>query len=119
MKPGDKLWRVPANVNRNGPGEEVTVVSVGRKWVVLDSGGYKPERCLIEEHPTGGHPVDGGQYTSPATCYPDRAAYESKRTLGLCWRAFATLVDGYHVPPPGVDVETIRRVRRELFGEDA
>lgn len=99
MKAGDKLWRV--SDRRNGSQLEVTVVSVGRKWAQLDNG----ERCLIEDGA-----VDGGQYSSPATCWKSRGEYESARVLGGAWSSFRDKLYGLQKPPEGVTIETITQV---------
>lgn len=110
MKPGDKLWRVP-NGRHHGVEKEVTVVSVGRKWVKLDNG----ERCDMQDGT-----VDGGQYSPPAVCWADRGTYEVMKVRAEAWWRFRELVDGFpNGAPPGVTADRIRELRVELFGVDA
>jgi len=109
MKAGDKLWRVSTASHGANP-REVSVVSVGRRWALLDCG----ERCEIR---TG--EIDGGEYGSPATCWPSREVYEAEEQRRRAWNRLRELVNNHLKPPEGLSAPEIRQLRVQLFGEDA
>ena len=114
MKAGDKLWRVPTLDRHISTQEyEVKVESVGRIWAKLSNG----ERCRIEPHPYGGHVVDGGEYTSRASMWPDRATYAASVRLSRAWFWLERLMHQHPRPPSNMTAERINEARKILFGD--
>lgn len=99
---GQKLWCVPSQ--RRGSPHEVTVEKVGRKWAYI---GYS-DRIDVETLV-----MDGGQYSSPGTCYVSQKAYKDEIKLIQIWNAFRRLVDHHHIPK-GITVERIQEAQKIL-----
>jgi len=95
-KVGQKLWYVPSD-SRRGPGREVTISAIGRKWAVLDNGVY---RFDIN---TGR--VDGGQYSSPGVVYKDEQTYLTFKEAQEAWDKLRYEMSYYL--PNGVTKENI------------
>ena len=93
LEVGQELWYVPSDTRREA--KAVIVTKVGRKWATLDN----HNRVDMETMD-----VDGGNYSSPGTCYLDRKAYEEQcranklfmefyRKLGYCVKRGVTAED--------------------------
>ena len=98
---GQKLWCVPSQ--RRGSPHEVTVEKVGRKWANI---GYR-DRIDIETLR-----IDGGEYSSPGTCYVSKQAYEDEIKLGQAWEAFRRSID--YSTPKGITIERIQEAQKIL-----
>lgn len=116
MKVGDTLWWVEHDHRRSsGRAREVVVVSMGRKWAVVrdsDSPNGPTYRVCIADGC-----VDGGQYASPAKCWPSQAAYDTHRILCVAWDEFFSLVRSQYRPPEGITLARIRAARKAIVGE--
>jgi hypothetical protein len=98
---GQTLWYVP---NRGQP-FEVTIANVGRKWLTIDL--RRPMR--VDKTTLN---ADGGQYSSPGTCYLSESAYRDERELSKAWDDFTYWVCSRM--PYGVTLEKIRAARTIL-----
>lgn len=99
-RPGVVLWF--RHVARGG--NEVTVKTVGRRWVSLTNG------MRVE---IGSRQVDGGDYSSPGMLWRSRQEYEEAMALLAQWIAFQQRLT--HQVPEGLTVEKLEAVR-ELLG---
>lgn len=107
---GQKLYFEPGRYiepgrysNSNEAGSMVTITKVGRKWLQLSNGCRIDAETLI---------ADGGKYSSPGTCYKDRAAREAVVAAQAAWSSLRHRM-GYTVPA-GVTAEHIVHARRLL-----
>ena len=103
---GDTVWFV-WNDRRRGAPQETMVSNVGRKWVYIDEGRY---RFGVDTWR-----VDGGKYSSPATIYESKKAWEKEVSLENAWRRFAENVrNQYGTVPSGATEETIEQAAKLL-----
>lgn len=110
LTPGQKLWWVCLNRSpgtKRDPGHEVTVMKVGRRWVVLDNG----HRIDVDTWT-----ADGGGYVSPGRCWPSEAAYVQETELEERWGQFHQYVATQYRAPAGCTKERIDAALRILHG---
>ncbi len=101
---GQELYFEPGRYsNRKEAGSMVTITKVGRKWLQLSNGFRVDAGTLI---------ADGGKYSSPGTCYKDRAAREAVVAAETAWSSLRHGM-GYTVPA-GVTAAHIAHARRLL-----
>jgi len=105
-KVGDTLWCVRYHRTRDGYATIVT--KVGKRWIYFDNG---RSRCDLNGV------IDGGDYSSPGTCYPSKEFFDAECVLKAEWDTFRTKVDRTRSVPNGVTVEQIQQASRLLFGE--
>lgn len=105
LRVGDKLWYVPRE-RRDGDGREVTVAKIGRRWATME--GAWPLRIDMETLA-----ADGGEYSSPGSCFASREAYEAYIALVAAWGDFVMRLTRWR-PPAGVDLEWIEAARVRL-----
>lgn len=105
IKVGQEFWFVPSE--KMGNPYAVKVFSIGRKWFVVKAGWM--ERRIDKET----FRADGGKYSSPGTCWPSKAQYETYTETRNEWDDFRRRLT--HLPPPEISVEKIKEIR-ELFG---
>lgn len=110
LKVGDKLWRVLANHRHiDGPGVEVEVTKVGRKWATIGQG-YQPYRIDLETWS-----IDGGDHSSPGRCYASQETYRESIRLQDAWRKLMSFMSStYGNVPPGIDLAWIEAVHEKL-----
>lgn len=103
VKVGDKLWF--EGRQRYHQSEYVTVVKVGRKWLML-SNRRRAHRDTLE--------VDGGDYSSPGKCWPSKEACEAESRLRSLWASFHRPLSGWCWMPDGMTEERIREAAKLL-----
>lgn len=96
---GDKFWYVPRNIW--APQREVTVASVGRKWIHF----YCSMRAEIDTLE-----VDGGEYSPPGSLFESEADYKEYVRLRLAWADFKLSIDRAYHCPPSMTVEKIAQM---------
>ena len=101
LKPGDKLWYVPAG-NYQGAPREVTVRSVGRVWFTLDS----PSSIRFS---VANLVSDGRGYTSPGYCHRSKEEWKQETQDRHCWSAFRRSCSNIGGCPVGIHAADIRR----------
>lgn len=103
---GDTVWLV-CNDGRRGDPQEHVVSKVGRKWIYIDRCRYRFDVDTWR--------VDGGGYSSPATIYESKEAWEKKESLENAWRRFAENVrNQYGTVPSGATEEAIEQAAKLL-----
>ena len=102
---GQELYWEPSRYsnNRMNGGSMVTITKVGRKWLELSNGHRVDAATLI---------ADPGKYSSPGTCYKDRAAREAVVAAEAAWSSLRHRMN-YNVPA-GVTAEHIAHATRLL-----
>jgi hypothetical protein len=101
---GQRLYFEPCRFsNRKEAGALVTITKVGRKWLQLSNGFRVDAQTLI---------ADGGKYSSPGTCYKDRAAREAVVAAEAAWSSLRHRM-GCTVPK-GVSAQDIAHAARLL-----
>lgn len=103
---GQKLWYVPNRTSAHLQPREVTVESIGRKWVTCG-------RMRFDKN-TGA--VDGGSYSSPGHVYASREEHKNIQAMHDVWEEFVKSLPIWH-PPGGVTVEKIKAAKALLFGK--
>jgi hypothetical protein len=107
-KVGAQVWFVP---RYGGPGQELTVTKVARKWVTLGNGRHI-DRYRVE---LGSDQVDGGEFSSPGKVWESREVWDAHNKLEQVWDAtMEELRKRYYRLPEGVSVEHIQQIRRIL-----
>jgi hypothetical protein len=94
---GMEVFYVPSSHRRGNP-YSVTIAKVGKKWVTLAGHFGRFDIATWE--------LDGGNYSSPGTCYPSEEEYNAQQLLSTTWREFKEKVKYRHVPD-SVTVEKI------------
>jgi hypothetical protein len=92
---GQSLFYVPTAAYRQPC--EIPIIKIGNKWATLKNHERVNLVTLL---------VDGGEYSSPATCYLDAAAWEASKALSARWEDFAQAVT-FNRMPSGVTVSDI------------
>lgn len=106
---GQKLWYVSNDKRYQKHAHEVTITAIGRKWLTINDKERVDKNTLS---------VDGGQYSSPATCFLSQQVYENKVALDDAWTEFIDLTRSHQWrTPDGVTIETIRQAKQLLFGD--
>lgn len=100
LKPGAKLWLVPF---MHYAACEVTVATVGRKWVTLE-GHYA--RFDIE---TGQQ--DGKKHASPGRVYASREEYEREEARRAAWTQFRRAIEIRYYPSNEATIENIEKAK--------
>lgn len=106
---GQQLWFV-YNDSRRGSSRYVGVQSIGREWAAISSFGGKGRINLQTLR------VDGGDYSSPGTCYVSEDAYEARVRLSAEWRVLRSELERSYAPPPDMTFEKIAQIR-EIIGK--
>lgn len=101
---GQTLWYVPSG--RHGNPHEITVEKVGRKWATCS-------RFLRIDMETLA--ADGGNYSSPGSCYLSKADHDAEVALEETWKRFRDLVDRQWHCPEGVRISQMENAARALF----
>lgn len=102
---GQVLWYVPfKGYGRGSPGE-VTVKSVGRKWVTLSDNDRFDANTML---------VDGRGYSSPGRLWLSKEEQEAHADLHNAWRAMRKHFDGLSYAPEGVTLNDIQQARKLL-----
>lgn len=104
---GQKLWYVPNRTSAHLRPREVTVESIGRKWVTCGRMRFDKETGI----------VDGGSYSSPGRVYASREEYERIVITEAAWSDFVNSLSIWRLPG-GVTVEKIKAAKALLFGKD-
>ena len=103
---GDTVWLV-WNERRRGAPQESVVSKVGRKWVYIYNGYYRFDVDTWR--------VDGGGYSSPATIYESKEAWEKEARIENAWCQFAENVrNQYGTVPSGATEEAIEQAAKLL-----
>lgn len=97
---GQKLWYVPRDSREVSQSREVTVTKIGRKWAEIDMG-WRGSRIDLEDWR-----VDGGQYSSPGSCYVSRQAWDDERQRQRAWSSLFS-ARPYGGPPDHVTTAAI------------
>ena len=105
---GQKLWWVPFEGYYGSP-REVTVVKIGRKWATLSN----CHRIELDSWI-----ADGGQYSSPGSCYESEKVYEEAVKLSADWAKLRGAVDMMRTRPECVTSESIVQIRQLLGIEE-
>lgn len=92
MEAGDLLFFAPFDERRHGH-QNVTVRSVGRKWITLTNGRRVDKETMR---------VDGGVHSSPGKCWPSKAAWEGYRALRDFYQTFRRQLESNFELPEGV-----------------
>lgn len=103
-KVGQTLWYYPSHYANSRKGFEVTVESVGRKWVRLSSGMRVEKSSRV---------VDGGEYSSPGELWLDEEEHQKHQELSSTWRAFLAGMS-WHQLPKGLTLEKIEAMKKLL-----
>lgn len=103
MKVGDKLWCVSNRNHGYRKTEEVTVTKVGRTWVYLSNELRINPKTMW---------ADGGQYSSPAVCYPSKEIWQDEKEAS---RVMSLIRDQIGFGKPTVNAETAHKIA-ELLG---
>jgi len=106
---GQKLWFVPNRGQYYHKEHEVTVVTIGRKWVTVNG----DIRFAIADKRME---IDAGNYPSPGRCYLSREDYENEQSIGKAWNELSNRIR--YSAPDGVTVEKIAEACK-LLGLDA
>lgn len=80
-----------------------TVVKAGRRWATLSNGHRADKETWL---------VDGGEYASPGTLWPDAKAHEAWVKVVSEYQKFRINVSGY--PKDGVTLDDISAARKLL-----
>ena len=98
---GQTLFFVPYRgvVGGRGTPSEVTVTSIGRRWIGI-RGNQRIDRITLE--------VDGGIYSSPGRCYFSRADWEAEDAADEAWSALRQHL--LRSRPAGITVDAIKAV---------
>lgn len=105
---GQTLW---FRSKYGGKGQNVTVKTVGRKYVTLDTASnYRFE--------IGSGVVWSGEY-DVGFVYESEQAYNEQQQLLSTWREFTKCFDGHRSwnPPKGMTIERIKQAEKILFGD--
>lgn len=104
---GQKLWLVPVRWSRIGKagddGKEVTVISVGRKWIGLDNGKRVDAKTLK---------VEMRGYSDTDRCYPSRENYRHEYELNQEWEWLRHMIPISR--PPGITLDSIQLIASVL-----
>lgn len=97
LEVGQELYYVPAN-RRYATPQVVTVEKIGRKWAQLSN----RERIDIATRR-----ADGGDYSSPGTCWSSKEEYELAVYTQKLWQAFTDGVKAKYCAPETIGVSEI------------
>lgn len=83
LKVGQELYMVPSR--RMGDPRMVTIAKIGRIWATLE--GHTGRICMERLF------LDGGQYSSRASCYLSKDDYLQRKERERVWNEFSRQVD--------------------------
>ncbi len=104
LQAGQKLFFVNTQRHNNPKGCEAIVTKVGRKWAELNIG-YKINIGTLW--------ADGGQYASPGRAWLSEDDYDREQRRIAEWQDLKSRLS--HLPPDGINIETIRKIRELLL----
>lgn len=108
LKVGDILWRVYHDKRRGDP-SFVQVSKVGRKWADITWLGHSHVTGRIDVETLR---MDGGDHSSPGTCYRSKKDYEAKVDLQKAWEEMYRRL--CHIVPKGITLERIKELSKEF-----
>ena len=74
---------VTLNVRGEPKPRNAKISKIGRRWITVDDGGYKPTRFDAETRR-----IDGGEYFSPGEVYESEAEYREAAAKEMLWKDF-------------------------------
>lgn len=103
---GQKLWFAPLpTVRWMGSPREVSIISVGRKWIELNIG----YRVSIDDLS-----LSVNNSVSPGRCYLSKEEWEAERSLANSWAKLKAAISNAFIAPNDVSVEDIEKARALL-----
>ncbi len=102
---GMEVYYVPSNSRWEKPCT-MKIKKIGRKWATLEGRFGRFDMSTWR--------VDGGDYSSPATCYPSEDEYNNQKELCRLWDAYVFKLSRWQVPP----LATVEKIKQtaELLG---
>ena len=79
----DVFVAVTLNVRGEPQTRTAKITKIGRRWITVDDGGYKPTRFDAETRR-----IDGGEYSSPGRVYESEAEYLETTLKEKLWKDF-------------------------------
>lgn len=102
LQVGQKLWWVPSVYE--GKEREVTIISVGRKWVKLENNRNRIDKNTLH--------ADGGRYMSPGQCYLSKEHYNDIMRTQQAWRDLRGKM--LYGKPPHITIDKIETMLKIL-----
>jgi hypothetical protein len=102
LKPGDKLF-FEGSHNYNGAGtlREVTIASIGRKWINFDGREARADKETLW--------ADGGEYSSSGRYWRSEAEWKDHGERCLVWGRFSKIMYNRLYGTPKASTEAIRQ----------
>jgi hypothetical protein len=109
FKVGQQFWFASNKHYRES--SVVTVLAVGRKWLMLDNG-LRANKVTLE--------ADGGEYSSPGRLVASKEEWDAKCEREKAWNNLWKKITDISArrPPHFATAEAIRAAERLLFPED-
>ncbi len=103
---GMEVFVVPCSNHRGKP-YTATIAKTGRIWATLDGNNGRFDISTWR--------LDGGQYSSPGTCYPSEQEYNAQQELSKAWSKLSDRFRHHYTRHPDVTLEKIKQAA-ELLG---